>query len=310
MKSKPKSQLPLIALTGATGFVGGRVLQMLLDQNYCVKALVRSKSNSNLLQSKNLNWVEGSLEDTSSLAALTLGADMVIHMAGLVTARTKDDYFRINSTAVGDLARIANEQNVKRFVYLSSITARKPKLSDYAASKRGGEGRFSRKLGKMKGVCVRAPAVIGAGDKATAPFYAFILKGYLPCPGGKNWRDRKIGIAYVDDLARFLIGPCLQGEHDGKTVSVATRASLTWPEFASECAKAVGKPVRPIPLPVSLLYMVASGTSVTKRVLGKGHLTLGKLQEFLYEDWSVSAKYQTDTSLQSILKATLLEDLS
>lgn len=300
--------LPLIALTGATGFVGGRVLQKLLDKGYRVKALVRPGSHGKTFQSDNVNWVEGELGDMTSNAALTMGADIVVHMAGLVTARTKDDYYRVNSTAVGDLAVAAKTQGVKRFIYLSSLAARAPKLSDYAGSKRAGEGALSRKLGKMKGVCVRAPAVFGTGDKATAPFYALIRKGLLPCPGGRNWRERKLSLVYVDDLVDFLVGPCLQGDHDGKTVSNATRSCITWPEFAQECALAYGKPVKVLPLPLFVLYSVAAVTSVTKRVLGKGHLTLGKLREFLYEDWSIGTDLQTKTDLQTVLRATILEE--
>ncbi len=303
-----QSPLPLIALTGATGFVGGRVLRQLLDRGYRVKALVRPGSHSKTIQSEQINWIEGELGDDASNNALTLGADIVLHMAGLVTARTKDDYYRVNSTAVGSLAMAARKQGVTRFIYLSSLAARAPKLSDYAGSKRAGEGILSRKLGEMKGVCVRAPAVFGTGDKATAPFYALIRKGVLPCPGGKNWRERKLSLIYVDDLVDCLVGACLLGEHDGKTVYTATRACLTWPEFAEECAKASGKSVKILPLPLSFLYSVAAVTSVTKRVLGMGHLTLGKLQEFLYEDWSISADLQTDTDLQEVLRKTILED--
>lgn len=308
MSTHTSSNLPLIAITGATGFVGGRVLQKLLAQGYRVKALVRSGSIGKTVQSDNLNWIEGELGDAASNQALTLGADIVIHMAGLVTARTKDDYYKVNSTAVGSLALAARKQGVGQFIYLSSLAARAPKLSDYAGSKRAGEAALSRKLGEMKGVCVRAPAVFGTGDKATAPFYALIRKGFLPCPGGRNWRQRKLSLVYVDDLVDFLVGPCLQGAHDQKTISVATRACITWPEFASECAEAYGKSVRILPLPLWVLYAVAAVTSVTKRVLGKGHLTLGKLREFLYDDWSISTDLQADTDLQAVLKTTILED--
>jgi hypothetical protein len=60
------------------------------------------------------------------------------------------------------------------------------------------------------------------------------------------------------------------------------------------------------PLPLSVLYPIAAVNSVTKRVFGKGHLTLGKLKEFLYEDWSVDTEDETQTVLQSALKQTIL----
>lgn len=304
----------IIALTGATGFVGKRVLQCLLDHGYRIKALVRPGSHNKTIQSDNINWIEGTLGDAKSEASLCAGADMVIHMAGLVTTKTKAEYYRVNADAVGSLAKAANKAGVERFVFLSSLVAKQPKLSDYAGSKRAGEGKLSRQLsrksGNMKAVAVRAPAVFGAGDKATAPFYALIRKGFLPVPGGKNWRKRKISLIHVDDLAVFLTGACLDGSCDGRTVSMATRAVITWPEFANECSQALDQPVRLIRLPLVLLYPVCAVTSVTKRVFGLGHLTLGKLSEFLYEDWSIDAELETEsetgTDLQSALKQTIL----
>ena len=299
----------IIALTGATGFVGRIVVQELLAQGYLIKALVRPGSVGKTLQHDNINWIEGTLDNPISEISLCAGADTVIHIAGLVTARTKAEYYKINADATGTLVQAAVRAKVKRFVYLSSLAARQSELSDYAGSKRAGEGQLARKMGEtMKAVVVRAPAVFGAGDKATAPFYKLIKKGWLPAPGGRNWRTRKIGLVHVDDLARFLTKDCLSGDNDGRTVTIATHASITWPEFAEECAQALGKPVRVFPLPLSILYPIAAVNSVTKRAFGIGHLTLGKLKEFLYEDWSVADESETETVLQSALKQTILDD--
>lgn len=298
-----------IALTGGTGFVGRAVIRELLSKGYLIKALVRPGSAHKTIQHENINWLEGELGNPVSEMSLCSGADTVIHMAGLVTARTKDAYYKTNADDVGMLVQAAKNAKVQRFVHLSSLAARQAELSDYAGSKREGEGQLARKLGEaMKGVVVRAPAVFGAEDKATAPFYALIKRGWLPAPGGHNWRGRKIGLVHVDDLARFLTSACLDGSCDGRTVTVATRASLTWPEFGAECAQALGRPVQVFPLPLSILYPIAAINSVTKRVFGKGHLTLGKLREFLYEDWSVGAENETQTVLQSALKQTILGD--
>jgi len=298
----------IVALTGGTGFVGRAVIRELLSQGYLIKALVRPGSSGNAIQHDNINWIEGTLDNPISEISLCAGVDTVIHMAGLVTARTKAEYYKINADAVGTLVQAAARAKVKRFVYLSSLAAQQAELSDYAGSKRAGEGQLARKLGSMKGVAVRAPAVFGAEDKATAPFYALIKKGWLPAPGGRNWRKRKIGLVHVDDLARFLTRACLDGSCDGRTVTTATRARITWPEFANECALALGRPVRVFPLPLSVLYPIAVINSATKRAFGKGHLTLGKLKEFLYEDWSVPVENEAQTVLQSALKQTILDD--
>lgn len=296
---------PLIALTGATGFVGQSLVRKLASDGFRIKALVRPGSEDKIFDHENINWIEGALGNVVSEMSLCSGADIVIHLAGLTTARSRAEYFKINTKSVGDLARTANGAGVSRFIYLSSLAAREPNLSNYAASKRAGEGALARNLGEMKGVAVRAPAVFGAGDKATAPFYNFIRKGKLPCPGGRNWRNRVLSLVHVDDLVAFLSTECMEGCHDGRTISVATKAKITWPKFAQECASALNKPVKARPIPLSVLYGAAGLTSLSKRLTGHGHLTLEKLREFLHPDWSVKPEFETGTDLQSALKATI-----
>ncbi len=302
MSDKPAE---IIALTGGTGFVGRVVVKKLLDKGYRIKALVRIGSEDKIIQHKNINWIEGELGNPISEMRLCAGADQIIHMAGLVTARKKSDYFRVNAEFTGNLTSAAAKAGVKRFIYLSSLAAREPKLSSYAASKRAGEGAFVRRIGKMKGVVVRAPAVFGAGDKATAPFFKAIKKGFLPVPGGKNWQNRKISLVYVDDLAEFLTSECILGKCDGKTTSIATKASIDWAEFAKIAGNALEKPVKPLVLPLFILYPLAGINTIGKRVFGFGHLTLEKLREFLHDDWSVDVKNETKTGLQNALKETI-----
>ncbi|MEE9273354.1 MAG: NAD-dependent epimerase/dehydratase family protein [Robiginitomaculum sp.] len=301
----------LIGLTGATGFVGREVLKNLIGNgnDYQVKALVRPGSEDKCIQSDKVNWIEGEMGNPVSETRLCAKVDTIINMAGLVTARSKQEYMKVNAKDVGTLAIAAQRANVKRFIHLSSLVAKKPGLSEYAFSKRAGEGILARKLTRkragIKGVVVRAPAVFGAGDKVTAPFYKMIRKGRLPAPGGRYWRERKISLIHVNDLADFITGDCLDGTCDGRTVSKATRSNITWPEFANECSLAMGKPVKSFAIPLAVLYPVAAVTSLTKIVFGKGHLTLEKLQEFLYEDWSIAPEDETETDLQFALKSTI-----
>lgn len=296
---------PVIALTGATGFVGNAVLRKLVDQGYHVRSLVRPESVTKTIKHPHITWVHGQLADPASEAAFVRGAQVVLHMAGLITARSKSDYERINSHAVGALASSAQSAGVSRFIYLSSLAAKAPELSLYAWSKREGEAALNRSFTKENAVIVRAPAVFGAEDVATAPIYACVRKGFLPTPGGRHWRQRLLSLIHVDDLADFLVELCRSDNLDGQNVSPSTCAAISWPEFADACSKATGKTVRAIPLPLSVLYPVAALTTLLKAMTGHGHLTLGKLGEFLYDDWSVTGELQSGTNLHAALKNTI-----
>ncbi len=290
-----------IAVTGGTGFVGGYVISEALHRGLNVRAMVRTPEKARL-QHENLQWIKGSLGSDDS--ELLKGADVVIHLAGLIKARNLDSFMAVNATAAGALAEAAQKAEVKRFVLLSSQVAQNPYLSDYARSKKSGEDlvrdAFERNLS-----IIRAPAVIGPGDEATAPFFAFIQRGILPVPGGRNWRSRRLAMVYVKDLARYIVDTALRKGSMADFSVPATLPDVTWPEFAKLWGEAAGRPVKAMPIPLSVLYPVAQITSLTSSLFGIGHLTRQKLREFLHADWSSEQLIPDATPPIDALKITL-----
>ena len=292
---------PLIAVTGGTGFVGRHVIKALLDSGYLVRALARIVSKLDNLHHKNLDVLQGSLG--SDDAALVKGADVVLHMAGLIKAQKLNEIMAVNRDATGDIAKAAKAASVKRFVLLSSQTAGQPQLSDYALSKHAGELAVKEAYeGKL--AIIRAPAVFGPGDEATKPFFDFIARGRLPVAGGKNWRNRKMAMVFVTDLARDIASRAIVGDYDGQTLIPCSVPALTWEQFAADAGEALAMPVKAMPIPLPIIKLMAAGTSVTSRLFGAGHLTLGKLREFLYEDWSSQDVIQNSTSFITALRIT------
>ncbi len=297
----PKGPL-LLAITGGTGFVGQHVIRAALDAGHSVRALIRNPAKRPDISHTNLSWHAGALGEDD--AAFLRGADIVIHLAGLIKARTRAEFDAVNVDAARALAAAAQDQSLARFVLVSSMAAKAPELSDYAASKRAGEDAVKA---AFKGpLCIlRAPAVFGPGDQATAPFFKAVKRGILPVPGGRGWASRRLSIVYAPDLARNITEQAVTGAYDGQTVSPASWPDVTWPQFADMLSEASERKVRALPLPLSVLYPTASITSATSRLMGKGHLTLGKLREFLYGDWSSDDPIQDATSPKDALRATM-----
>jgi len=239
----------VIAVTGATGFVGQITLLKLIEAGHSIRALVRNPAKVKSVSHPNLVWVKGALND--DLSDFVKDADVVLHIAGAIKGRVRADYFKVNADGTRLLAQQAQSAGVKRFVLLSSIAARVSELSDYAASL------------------------------------------------------RKLSLVYVDDLADCLSDLAVQGAYDGEVISPATLGSITWPDFAAVCRQALERPVKLISIPKSLLFCVAGATNLTSRFFGRGHLTLGKLREFLYEDWSSSDSISEATPIKEALLATL-----
>lgn len=183
-----------LGLTGATGLVGGAVLQRLLEQGYQVKALTRSGT---LERRKNLEVIEGDITSPEDLEALCSGCDVVIHCAGLVKAPDKESFHRVNAKATQDIARIARQKGVSRFLYISSLAARKPEISPYAKSKYGGERALEEVQG-LKWDILRPPAVYGPTDRQILTFFKLLKYRLAIIPKVRNSR---ISLIHVDDLA-------------------------------------------------------------------------------------------------------------
>jgi UDP-glucose 4-epimerase len=114
---------PLIALTGATGFIGRHLVAELPKRGYRVRVLLRRPAD---VPEGATGAVIGDIASPYNMAAALRDVDAVIHSAGLAHAMSglpEDDYRAINTQGTLNLARAAERAHVKRFVFLSSIRA-------------------------------------------------------------------------------------------------------------------------------------------------------------------------------------------
>ncbi len=113
----------LIALTGATGFIGQFLLSELPRRGYRIRVLLRRPSD---MQVQGSSAVIGDLSRPQNMGAALRDVDAVVHSAGLsgeMTGIPEDDYRSLNTDATVNLANAARKAGVKRFVFLSSIRA-------------------------------------------------------------------------------------------------------------------------------------------------------------------------------------------
>src|SRR5262245_47287854 len=140
--------------------------------------------------------VLGDLSDEAALKRLVAGADAVVHAAGLIKARRPADFMTVNRDGTALLSALAPGAT---FLLLSSLAAREPQLSPYAASKRAAEAVVAGRSGPW--VTVRAPAVYGPGDRETLAYFRAVARGLAPRP---KVADARLSLIHVGDLAEAL----------------------------------------------------------------------------------------------------------
>jgi len=271
-----------VAVTGATGFLGSALLKRLGSNNRSIRALTRRPRTD----TGNLHWIEGDLHNLKALEKLVAGAESVIHCAGAVRGASAQAFTRVNSQGTLNLVQTATQHAPHcRFLLLSSLAAREPQLSWYAASKYEAEQLLSRHAGGITWTVFRPTAIYGPGDRELGPLLRLTRYGILPMAGRSLTR---ISLLHVDDLVAAILSwldtaEPVQGvyELDDGTAGGYDRHTLA--EIAS---RVWDRPVRPLSVPEGLIYSVAGTNLWLSRVFRYSPmLTPGKVRELLHHDW-------------------------
>ena len=114
----------LIAVTGATGFVGRHVAALLVGRGHTVRGLVRRPRGTKLLQSLAVAPIAGDLRDGAAIATLLRGADALVHLVGIIVESGDATFQAVHVDATRRLLAAARDAGVARFVYMSAIGAR------------------------------------------------------------------------------------------------------------------------------------------------------------------------------------------
>ncbi|VAW76799.1 FIG010773: NAD-dependent epimerase/dehydratase [hydrothermal vent metagenome] len=275
-----------IAITGAGGFIGRSICRHLHAQGWRVRLLMRSPERASLFDDIDAEIVHGDLHDENALATLVDGAYAVIHCAGVVRGASQQDFDAVNVEGLSRLLEAIQGVAVSpRLFALSSLAAREPGLSFYAASKRRGEQLLEQQSDSLNWFALRPPAVYGPGDREMLPLFRAMAKGFAPVPGK---RTSRFSMVYVDDIATLVADWLNKGDaasgiftlHDGRP------GGYDWHEVCQIVSGICHRSVRPIEMPALLLDIPAFLNARLSRWLGYAPmLTPQKLRELRHPDW-------------------------
>lgn len=265
----------LLAITGATGFVGQTVLDQAARAGLEVRALARKPQAPRA----GVEWIQGDLSDERALKRLMSRASVVLHIAGVVNAAQPGGFEEGNVRGTLNVVNAALDAGIGRFVHVSSLSAREPQLSVYGASKLRGEKIV--RASSLDWTIVRPPAIYGPRDAEMLELFKLASKGIVPLPP-----QGKLSIIHVADLARLLLALVPGGEdvtHRMFEPDDGRPGGWTHVALAKAIGVAVGRRVKALPLPQRVLEWAAKADKMVRK--DKAKLTLDRVGYMCHPDW-------------------------
>ena len=267
--------MPVLAVTGGTGFVGEHLLRSALAAGHQVRALTRTPRANEA----GISWIEGALDRPDSLARLVQGADAVIHVAGLISG-SRAAFEAVNAQGTAALIEAARGAEVGRFIHISSLAAREPDLSDYGWSKAESE-RIVAASG-LDWTTIRPPAVFGPGDRETLELFRMAKRGFVALPP-----KGRFSVIHVEDLCGLVLSVIDAPETIGATYEPDDGREDGWGNrhFARTLGRLYGKRATTVALPKLVLKGAARLDRLVRRDRAK--LTADRVSYFCHPDWVV-----------------------
>ncbi len=289
-----------LAVTGATGFVGSHLLTAAREAGHEIRALTRGPR----APEPGVAWIEGTLDQPDSLAALCEGADAVIHIAGLINAPNRAGFAAVNVDGTARMIEAARAASVRRFIHISSLAAREPDLSDYGWSK--AESEKAAAASGLDWTIVRPPAIYGPGDRETFELFRMASRGFVALPPAGRF-----SILHVDDLCRLILALIDAPASVGETYEPDDGVENGWEHrhFARTLGRLLGKRAATVAMPKAVMAGAAHVDRLVRRDRAK--LTPDRVRYFCHPDWVVTAEARPPETLwtpeirtQTGLKAT------
>jgi nucleoside-diphosphate-sugar epimerase len=198
----------------------------------------------------------------------------------------------------------ARKAGVRRFIHISSLSAREPGLSDYGWSKARSE-RLVASSG-LEWTIIRPPAIYGPGDRETLELFKMARRGFVPLPPKGNF-----SVIHVEDLCRLILAVIDEPDTVSEVYEPDDGRENGWAHqnFARSLGQLFGKKATAVPMPRAMLHGLSRIDRLVRR--GRAKLTADRVNYFCHPDWVVTAErrpppalWEPQVATDSGLKAT------
>ena len=231
---------PTVLVTGATGFIGRRLVPELVDRGMTVRAMTRRPEEYDGPGEA----VGGDVGDRASLSDPLEGADVAVY---LVHSLDDPDFERKDAEAARTFGRAAAAAGVKQIVYMGGLGADDEDLSPHLRSRREVETLLGE--GGVPVTVLRAAIVVGAGGISWELTRQLVKN--LPAMVVPRWVNTLTQPIAVDDVIRYLVGVADEPRALGRVFEIGGPSPMTYLEMlevASEVAKGTRVPIVSVPV--------------------------------------------------------------
>jgi uncharacterized protein YbjT (DUF2867 family) len=243
----------LVAITGATGFVGRHVAALLVRRGHRVRALARRPARARFLADQGVELVAGHLGDGSALATLARGADAVVHLVGIIVEQGAATFSAVHVEGTRAMLSAAAQARVRHFVHMSAVGARdEPGATPYHRTKWKAE-----ELVRGSGLShtMFRPSIISGPENVPIRVLARLHRWSPAAPvfGDGRFPTQPV---WVEDVAlAFALG--VERPDAAGTFELGGPQVLTYEEFVLAIGRAAGYPRPVVHIPLGLVHAAA-----------------------------------------------------
>ncbi|MEI7811026.1 MAG: NAD(P)-dependent oxidoreductase [Ignavibacteria bacterium] len=292
----------IAVVTGANGFVGSHLVDLLINKGYIVRCITRKSSNLQWLDLKPVEIIDCGLSDQKALADAFKGAQYIFHVAGVVKSKKPEGYFKGNVETTRTLleAALTAKESLRKIVIVSSQTACGPSLegkpvteetpehpiTTYGKSKLEEEKLAKTYMDRLPVTICRAPAVYGERDTEIMIFFKTFNKGLMTTIGMK---DKPLSLIHVTDLINGFYIAARSVKSAGQIYFIGSEKYYYWKEIGEVTSIVLNKKPRLLKVPHCLVYIIAAIAQFFSIFSSKpATLNLEKARDIVQPAWTCS----------------------
>lgn len=241
----------LVLVTGATGFLGRRVVGELQERGHAVRCLVHTPGGERLFSAPKPDIYYGNVTDWEALEEAAHGVDIVIHLVAIIRQRRRATFESINHRGTANVIAAAKQAGVKQFIHVSANGVTNDVRFRYLHSKWQGEQEVVNS--GLRYTILRPTLMFGPGDEFLNTL-AGLARVFPLVPVAGPGRNRYQPIA-VEDVARCVALSVDRQDLMGRALDIGGPAQLSYNEIVSLVARTIGKRGWRLHLPVWLMHL-------------------------------------------------------